>query len=78
MTDNQMHLIHKLSQNHIVSTYSWYVDGAPGFVIEEYDERQACGYSLPDWEERGLPELQGPFETVEAAKAAFASVYLCG
>jgi hypothetical protein len=46
--------------------------GREGFVIET---QMADGsWAIPDWEERGLPELVGDFPTREAALDALLSV----
>lgn len=41
-------------------------------VIEQYDFHGIAhpSWAVPAWEERGLSNLAGPFETVEQAKAA--------
>lgn len=39
-----------------------------GYVIEQYG---IYGWAVPDWEERGFPELVGPFNTRHQAYDAF-------
>jgi hypothetical protein len=42
--------------------------------LEYWNGRNEPSWAVPAWEERGLSELCGPFDSIEQAQAALASV----
>ena len=56
-----------------VCAYAEYSEGRSGWIIEtihDWDADYQPIYALPDWDERSLPELSGPFDNREEAEAA--------
>jgi hypothetical protein len=47
-----------------------------GFMVEQFDywNTREPAWAVPAWDERGHPELCGPFATAAEAAAAIASV----
>lgn len=56
-----------------IAPYADYEPGSRGWVVEQADYWSGRDYptwALPDWEERGEPQLAGVFATSAAARRA--------